>query len=442
MTLRTILPCTALFLSLVSLKIDATQASSPIIAAYYENHSQFYSGTRRSSFSLKTLDPDLLTDLYFAFAGFGYVPKSVDPKNPRLTGDFFIQPMQENDQSVLYPQLQDLKNRSRDGLRLFLSIGGWSFNDPEDPEGAGEKTYHLFSQMVSNVKNRKMFIDGAIEYAHRHGFDGIDIDWEYPGDQSRGGTPEDFTNFIEFLKECSAAFLHAQPPLLLSYAVPPFIPIGVSKNFQGRPEHYYRWVAECAKYLDRVQIMAYDYHGPFDIPQITGANAPLNRDTNPQSSYYIAKSLQNYLDNGVPASKILLGIPTFGHSYAEVSGLGFNDNGPGKSFKKPGAPGPSTKKAGLLAYFEILDMLSQRQLTLGTDAITDTAYGYHLPSQTWSSFDIPSTTILKTQKAVNLNLKGVVFWSVNMDEYEKEPKFPNIRSARDVLYMDMQSAEH
>ena len=182
--------------------------------------------------------------------------------------------------------------------------------------------------------------------------------------------------------------------------------------------------------------MAYDYHGSFDEPKITGVNAPLNRDTNPNSSFYIAKALQNYLKNGVPPNKMVLGLPTFGHSYAKVSNLSDLSHGPGKPFEAAGAPGPATRHAGFLAYFEIDDLRLQDQLIFGFDRVTDTENGYHLPTQTWVSFDTPDTIKLKAQKALENNLRGVMFWAIDMDEYQKEPKYPNIRSAWNIFYTE------
>lgn len=424
--------CVAWMIGSISLLHANTQY---VVAAYYENYSQFRPPVaHRAPFFPSMIDTAILTDLYYAFAGFGYVPKTVDPLHPHMTGDFTIQPTEKNDQSVLYPQIQALKQRSKNGLRVFLTIGGWNFNDPNDPEGTGKNTYRLFSQMVSNGANRKQFIDSAISYAHRYGFDGIDIDWEYPGDLKRGGAVEDFANFIEFLKECSAAFSAAQPALALSYAAPPFVPSGVPSSYQEDPDSYFKWLAQCAQYLDHINVMGYDYHGPFDIPKITGANSPLKRDTNPNSSFYIAQTLQNYLDNGVPANKIVLGVPTFGHSYAGVTGLSPEDSGPGKPFKKGGAPGPSTRKEGFLAYYEITDMISQKQLIFGADRLTSTAYGYQQALENWVSFDTPETIKLKAQMVLEQKLRGVIFWSVDMDEYQWEPKYPNIRSAWNVIY--------
>jgi chitinase len=402
--------------------------AQPVVGGYYENWSQYRPGVGgRPVFFPNLIDPTILTDLYFAFGVFGFVTRSIDPNNPHLTGDYTIQPVEWNDQSVLYPQCMALKTINPN-LHVHLSIGGWSFNDPSDPMGS--KTYHLFSQMVSSSANRQEFINSAIAYAHQYGFDGIDIDWEYPGDTTRGGSPADFENFITFLSECSIAFKAATPPLSLTYTPSAIVPTGISQS----PSTYFSWLARCAPYLDMLNIMAYDYHGPFDNPQLTGVNAPLNRDTNPSSNLYVAKTLENYLTYGVPADKMILGLPTYGHTYGGVSDLTPTDNGPGKPFTKPGDAGPATLTPGFLAYFEISDMIAEKRFVFGTDTLTNTAYGYNLDDRQWASFDTPETIQLKAKEALNNNLKGVMVWAVDDDEYAWGAKYPNTRSAYNVMY--------
>lgn len=407
--------------------------AAPVVGAYYENWSQYRPPTGgRAQFFPNLIDPTIITDLYYAFAFFGFVSKSIDPTNPHLTGDFSIQPVEWNDQSVLYPQVLALKTINPK-LRVLLSLGGWSFNDPTDPN-VGAYTSTLFSEMVSNSDNRKQFIDSAIAYAHQFGFDGIDIDWEYPGDQSRGGQNDDFANFVTFLEECSEAFHAATPPLLLTYASAAIVPTGVPASYHSEPSKYFQWLAECALHLDRLNVMAYDYHGAFDQPKITGVNAPLNQDTNPQSTFFIAETLNNYLQNGVPPNKIVLGMPTYGHSYAGVVGLNSNDSGPGKPFTSAGPAGLSTGSPGLLAYFEIADMTTTSQLAFGTDTPTSTAYGYNLSTAEWVSFDTPDTIALKTQLAKEKQLLGVMLWAIDDDEYQWSPKYPIVRKAYSQFY--------
>lgn len=87
----------------------------------------------------------------------------------------------------------DLKNK-KTNLKVFLSVGGW------DLGGAP------FSNMVRFSGARKTFIDSATSFMKKWGFDGIDLDWEYPAASDRGGRDEDTKNFVQLVKELKDAF--------------------------------------------------------------------------------------------------------------------------------------------------------------------------------------------------------------------------------------------
>lgn len=419
---------------LLCTSILAYADNSSVVAAYYENWSQYRPPSGgRSVFTPQTIDPNIITDLHFAFAIFGYQDSSINPKNPHLTGDFLLQPVEWNDQSTLYPQIQALK-KINPSLRTLLSIGGWGFNDPQDPNGIGTQTYHLFSQMVRDAQSRSQFIQSAISYAEQYGFNGIDLDWEYPGDLTRGGSEEDFANYIQLLNELYSACKAQSSQLLLTMAAPAIIPAGVPASYRENPSSYYQWLANCSVYLDRLNVMAYDYHGAFDNPMITGVNAPLLQDMDPLSVNCIKATLSNYLDNGVPASKIVLGLPGYGHSYGGVQNLSTASNGPGHAFTSSGQAGPSTASPGMLAYYEVADTISSGQLIFATDSTTQTAYGYNSSTQQWVSFDTPETIELKAQYARSLGIAGVMFWAIDDDEYAWGEKFPNLKSAYHVFF--------
>lgn len=92
----------------------------------------------------------------------------------------------------LYPRFTNLKS-TNSGLKVFISVGGWAAG------GA------VFSNMVSTAATRSTFIDSAIQFMRTYGFDGIDVDWEYPAAGDRDGVPADTQNYVTFLKELKAA---------------------------------------------------------------------------------------------------------------------------------------------------------------------------------------------------------------------------------------------
>jgi chitinase len=393
------------------------------LGAYYESWSYYRPPTNaRKPFRPEMIDPTLITDLFFAFAIFGFITNS-SVSSSSLTNDFSIQPLDPIDQTVLYPEMLKLKKRSKGKLRLFLSIGGGNFNLSNDRFNIGTFTYKLFSQMVSTPENRKQFIESAISYAHKYGFDGIDIDWEYPGDSSRGGTEKDFEYFLEFISECSTAFHNANPPLLLSLALPGIIPAGVPQRYHDDPKSYFDWLVKCSENADRITIMTYNYHVPSDKIKITGANTPLFRDTDPSSSLYILKTIKNYIESGIKLEKAYLGLASFGWLYKGVLNLKADDNGPGKQFTEEGDTEP-------LAYFEIRDLIYQRKFNEGIDKITDTAYGYNYLEKKWVSFDTPETIAHKINEAKKLGLGGAVFWAIDLDEYQWGSTFPQFKAAQ------------
>ena len=85
-------------------------------------------------------------------------------------------------------------------FRVNTDTQQWSFNDPDT------KTYNAYSDMVSTQGNRAAFISSLIRFMDTYGFQGSDIDWEYPAEPKRGGRKEDTDNLVLLMKEMHAAF--------------------------------------------------------------------------------------------------------------------------------------------------------------------------------------------------------------------------------------------
>lgn len=98
----------------------------------------------------------------------------------------------------LYSRFTALKSK-RSGLQTWISVGGWSFTDPGP-------TQQAFSIMTSSQGNRARFISGLMQFINTYGFDGVDLDWEYPGADDRGGVAADTANYVSFAQELRATF--------------------------------------------------------------------------------------------------------------------------------------------------------------------------------------------------------------------------------------------
>jgi chitinase len=108
--------------------------------------------------------------------------------NPRT---FRLQAMDE-DTASLYKEVTALKANQLD-LQVWIAIGGWAMNDP----GSHRTT---FSDLAGSIEAQDQFFESLVTFMISNGFDGVDIDWEYPVAPDRGGKPADFDNYVNFLR--------------------------------------------------------------------------------------------------------------------------------------------------------------------------------------------------------------------------------------------------
>ncbi|OAF59748.1 hypothetical protein VC83_03898 [Pseudogymnoascus destructans] len=107
-----------------------------------------------------------------------------------------------------------------------------------------------FSDMASSSANGKTFIDSLIKFMMTYGFDGMDMDWEYPSADDRGGHPEDSANHVLLFKDIKAAFGSKY-----GYSITLPASYWYLQHFD---------LAGHQPYVDWFNIMSYDLHGVWD----------------------------------------------------------------------------------------------------------------------------------------------------------------------------------
>ncbi len=138
-----------------------------------------------------------------------------------------------------------------------------------------------------------------------YNLDGIDIDWEYP---VGGNNPE---NFITLLTELKSAFKAQEPPLNISIAT------------AAGPDNYMPldW-SVITTLVDRINLMTYDYHGPWGGTNdaVTNHQSPLYQTEQGPLAFNISRTLEAYKTLGADLSKISIGLPLYDRTYAGVTG--------------------------------------------------------------------------------------------------------------------------
>lgn len=142
--------------------------------------------------------------------------------------------------NVLFDKFAAVKKRNP-GLKVIVALGGWTFNDNNTV------TQPVFSDMVSTRANRQTFITNLLSFFRNYGYDGVDLDWEYPGAPDRGGRPNDGVNFTQFLKELKERIAREPTRYEVTFTIP--TSYWYLKHFD----------LKAVEYVDFINIMSYEY---------------------------------------------------------------------------------------------------------------------------------------------------------------------------------------
>ncbi|KAK2577217.1 hypothetical protein KPH14_003365 [Odynerus spinipes] len=373
---KSLAPCllTLLFLYVEGIQGESTvQTHGKVVACYVASWARYR--PTGGQFLMNDLKPEYCTHLIYAFAGLNSTSweiRSLDNWADLEEGGIGN-----------YRKMTALRDKYP-GLKISLAIGGWN-------EGSGN-----YSALVSDMNRRRTFINSVVNFLKKYKFDGLDLDWEFPG--QRGGNPEDKKNFALLVKELQSDFsIHH---FILTAAI--------SANKKIISEAYD--IPKISKYLDYVHLMAYDYHGAWDLKVLP--NAPLNSNDDAN----INSSVSYLLKLGVPPEKLVLGLPMYGRTFILVNDVPPEDSPIGMTAQSKSFSGPYTREDGIMGYNEICKELADKSWISKWDTVSSTPYAVN--GLRVISYDDYSSLEKKVLYATELNLAGVMIWSIDTDDFK------------------------
>jgi chitinase len=296
--------------------------------------------------------------------------------------------------------------RNHPDLTVLMSLGGWTLS-------------YNFPVIASTEAHRTHFAEFCVQFMHEHGFDGIDIDWEYPG-------PGDRDNFTLLLQTFRTVLDDLSDTTGIHYPLTIAAPAG--------PAHIMNIdLPAIEPYLDFINLMTYDFNGiwssttAYNSPLYTSPDDPMGPTWNSDAA------VQTYLID-IPPEKLNLGMAYYGRGFQNLHNSGPNPGYPGRyAGVTAGSPVQGTwDDTGVFDYWDIVNRFSgtfQHSVdplpvldgyTRYWDAEQIAAYVFHPDAvgQTgfyWLGYDDPQSLTAKVQYARSLNLGGVVIWELSQE---------------------------
>jgi len=323
------------------------------------------------------IDPDLCTHINYGFATLDYTELIMKPYDSWADID-----------NGFYEQVTAFKKY---GIKVLISIGGWN-------DSAGDK-YH---RLVSSPTNRAKFVKNALKFCQDYGFDGIDLDWEYPvcpQNNCNNMYASDKNDFTSWVQELTEAF---HPEGLLVTAA-------VSASYAIVPTSYD--VPALSSYLDHINVMTYDFHGQWDHK--TGHVSPLYahpEDSDPKFNTDYAITF--WINSGADPYKLIMGFPFYGQSFTLSDP---NDHGLNAPSWGGGNAGTYTRQSGFLAYYEICYNVQQGATVVQDPLGTMGPYAYS--GNQWVSYDDVAMVQKKSEYVQSKGLGGAMVWALDLDDF-------------------------
>lgn len=405
------------------------------VVGYFPNYA--INSEAHKNFDITQLQWDKLTHVQYAFAMADSDTLELVPSDPlndvesKFEGREFYHKGQkiEMDETLGYYgqfNLMHTMKKMYPDVTVLVSTGGWA------------ATQSLWL-VTDNEQNMTKFADSAVEFIRKYGFDGIDIDFEYPSETSQSGNPADFeiseprrsgigdryTQFIKIMGEklAQASKEDGKYYWLSSAVTASSWVLGGQKN------------SEFLDYLDFVSIMSYDYHGGWNQYVENQANIygdPADTETSAMALPTLGFDWSmNYYRGAVQSEKILMGVPYYTRGWTNVQG---GDNGLHGSSKTPATGNDNIWcdldengneiPAGANPLWHVLNLMEKdSNYKKYWDPVGCVPHIWNEATKTFLTFEDEQSIQERINVVKEKNLGGVLIWVMHGDyDYDEEKK--------------------
>lgn len=338
----------------------------------------------------------LITHLYYGPIGISTNSQCESTDEWADTGFKYPDDEENERQAGNFKQLRLMKEQHPD-LQIIMSIGGWENSGP-------------FTDVAADENLRVRFVRSCLAYMRDNDFfDGINIDWRYPvAGGVEPGSEDDIENFRLLLADFRGQIEYWAERDERDYTLTINAPAVPELHEVFRPDLL-------QEYVDWINLTTYGYRGAWS--DITGHVAPLYGDArDPRgeiafAGFNVDGTINAYLDYGVPAEKLVVGIAFYGQAWRNVR--------PGELFGlyefNDGVP-DGAREGGTLYYQDIRRLLDNESYTQFYDDISQAAWLYNEERRIAISYENPESLRVKMEYIRARELGGVFIWELLYDD--------------------------
>lgn len=287
------------------------------------------------------------------------------------------------------------------GVKRIITVGGWDFST--DPS-----SYDLFREAVGSSANRASLVTATISFLNEYDLDGVDWDWEYPGEPDIPGIPADTadsaTNFFLFLLELNVAMTAQTPDKTISTTVP-----SSYWYLKAIP------IEAISAVVDYIVIMTYDMHGQWDWNS-TYADVGCPAGSCLRSHVNLTEtinSLSMITKAGVPSNQVVVGVASYARSFQMTEAGCWDETCTFVGPDSGAVPGSCTNTAGYISNAELAAIIESEDVYTYIDETSNSNIMVWDDTQ-WAAWMDDDIKAVRKELYAGMNFLGSADWAIDL----------------------------